>query len=282
MGDEKKDAPKDETVHVVSIPMKDFILVQIVTFCVPLIPVLAELGLCVWLVTNGPSIPFLLWDWIDPVRGVWVFFLPLMGIGIAYTYIFVCVVLTTTWIHHWNRQCPPEEGYFSRKFTEKGLADHRLDFYHKRGFAIKWPMWVTSKSPFPWLVNWCLRRNDNEFGKNVLFDNSFVPLELCHAEDNVYFAPGSSASAHTVNAIFGDLFMGRIQIGKNVVIGSNSIIGPGAVALPNSTFLPNALINSRWKDKWGTLYYSGTSARPVPGYLGTHTLEKSKEEKTPR
>ncbi len=279
MGDEKKDAPKEEQVHAVSIPMKDYILVQIVTFCVPLIPVIVEIGLCVWLVRNVPSIPFLLWDWIG-TAGMWIFFLPLMGIGIAYSYIIVCVILTTAWIRRWNRQCPPEEGYFSRKFTEKGLVDHRIDYYHKRGFAIKWPMWVTLKSPFPWLVNWCLRRNDNQFGKNVIFDNSFVPLELCDAEDNVYFGPGSAASAHTVNAIFGDLFIGRIKIGKNVVIGSNSIIGPGAVALPNSTFLPNTLINSRWKDKWSSLYYTGTSARPlVPPYCGTHARVNTTEEK---
>jgi hypothetical protein len=279
MGDGNNEPPKEEHVHAVSISMKVYAVIQTITFCVPLLPVLAELGSYVWLITSVPSIPFILWDWIGPA-GMWIFFLPLIGIGIAYTYIVFCVLIATAWIHRWNRQCPPEEGYFSRKYTAKGLADHRIEYYHKRGFIIKWPMWVASKSPFPWLVNWCLRRNDNDLGKNVIFDNSFVPLELCDMEDNVYFGPGSAGSAHTVNAIFGDLFIGRVKIGKNAVIGSNSVIGPGAVTLPNTTFLPNTLINSRWKDKWGTLYYVGTSARPVvPEYSGTHAPQKGKQEK---
>src|SRR4030042_1945099 len=248
MGTENKGSPEEKQVHAVSLPMTNYVFIQIVTFCVPLVPVLAEVGLCVWLVRDGPSISFVLWDWLGPT-GMWIILMPLFAIGIAYTYIVVCVWLTTAWIHRWNRQCPPEEGIFSRTFTEKGVADRRIEYYPSRGFAIKWPMWVTSKSPFPWLVNWCLKRNDNNFGKNVMFDNAFVPLELCDIGDNVYFGPGSIMSAHTVNAIFGNLFIGKVRVDNNVVFGANCLIGPGAEILENSVILPLTLINSRWKDK---------------------------------
>ncbi len=257
--------------------MKGYILIQLVTFCVPFIPVLAEIGLCMWLIRSGPPISFPLWNWIGPT-GMWIFFLPLMGIGIAYTYIYVCVVLTAAWIHRWNRQCPPSEGKFNRNFTEKGLVDHRIEYYHRRGFAIKWPIWVTSKSPFPWLVNWCLRRNDNKLGKNVLFDNSFVPLELCETADNVYFGPGSAASAHTVNAIFGDLLILHLNIGKNVVFGSNTVCGPGVEVSPNLTFLPNSALVARWKDKTGSFFFAGVPARPIVSYSGAQSPIKLKEE----
>jgi len=268
MGDENKGAPKENHVYAVSFPVTKFVLIQIVTFCGPLLPVLAELGFCVWLVQTIPSIPFILWAWMGPA-GMWIFLFPLFAIGMAYTYIAACVLLTTTWIHRWNRQCPPEEGYFSRKFTEKGVADRRIDYYHARGFAIKWAMWVTSKSPFPWLVNWCLQRNDNEFGKNVVFDNAFLPLELCELGDNVYFGPGSAASAHTVNAIFGDLFIGKVKIESNVIVGANAIIGPGSRVLQNTVLFPNGIVPARWKDKWGTKFYAGTPVGPVPSYSGT-------------
>ncbi len=276
-----RDAPKDQAVHAVSIPMKDYVIIHIFTFCIPLLPVLVEVGFYAWLVTNGPSISFILWDWIGN-KGVWIFFLPLLGIGIAYTYIFVCVVLTTSWIQHWNHQCPPSEGKFCRVFTDKGVADHRIEYYHRRGFAIKWPMWVTSKSPFPWLVNWCLRRNDNKLGENVIFDNCFIPLELFEVGDNAYFGPGTAAAAHTVNAIFGDLVIGHVTIGKNVVLGPNTVCGPWADVSSNFTFLPNSAITARWKDKSGKLFFAGTPARPVLSYSGMQSLKKSKQESPPK
>src|SRR5271157_2439072 len=213
----------ENTVQSVELPLTTYFLVSMFTFCVPLIPVLAEIGLYGWIYLNIPSPPLILWDWLG-TAGMWIFLLPLAFIGFLTTYIALCVTFTTSVIHRWNRKSAPVEGVFSRRFTKAGVIDKRIHYYHLRGFAIKWPMWVTSKSPFPWLVNWCLQRNDDKLGKDVIFDNSIVPLELTEIGDDVYFGPGSCIETHMVNAIFGELFIGRIKVGSNVTVGNGAVV----------------------------------------------------------
>jgi len=139
-----------------------------------------------------------------------------------------------------------------------------MKYYHKRGFIIKFPIWLTSKSPFPWLINRTLRRiSHNKIGKNVIYSDAYVGLEFTDIEDNVFIYPTTALSSHAVNTIFGKITMLEIKIGKNNTLYPGIIMGCGALTTENNVIYPNTVLHKSWRGKPGKFYYQGSPGRPI-------------------
>ncbi|MHA1235717.1 MAG: hypothetical protein ACTSQL_11605, partial [Promethearchaeota archaeon] len=134
---------------VVELPVLDFFKINFISFLVPLY---ICLGLFL-LFEYGFIIPFSI-----PLD---LHFLLLPGFlfVLYFLYLILLIEFTALWVRIWNKKSPPAEGVFKRVLEEGDSKEGKMmKYYHKRGFIIKFPMWLTSKSPFPWLVNRVLRR----------------------------------------------------------------------------------------------------------------------------
>ncbi len=182
-----------------------------------------------------------------------------------FLYLILLIEFTALWVRIWNKKAPPAEGVFKRVLEDKDSKDGKMiKYYHKRGFIIKFPMWLTSKSPFPWLVNRVLRRvSHNNLGKNVIYCDAYVGLEFTDIGDNVFIYPTSALSSHAVNTIFGKISIMKIIMGKNTTLYPGIIMGPNAVTTDNNVIFPNTVLHKNWRGKPGKLYYQGSPGRPI-------------------
>ncbi|GAG83828.1 unnamed protein product, partial [marine sediment metagenome] len=169
------------------------------------------------------------------------------------------------WARIWNRKSPPQQGVFARVLGDINSPEGKLiKYYHKRGFIIKYPMWLTSKSPFPWLVNRTLRRiSHNKIGQNVIYCDGYVGLEFTDLGDNVFIYPSSGLSSHAVNTIFGKISMLEIKLGRNTTIYPGDVIGPNVITEDNNVIYPNTVLHKNWRGKPGKDYYQGSPGRPI-------------------
>jgi hypothetical protein len=165
----------------------------------------------------------------------------------------------------WNKKSPPAEGVFKRVLEDEDSKEGKMmKYYHKRGFIIKFPMWLTSKSPFPWLVNRVLRRvSHNNLGKNVIYCDAYVGLEFTELGDNAFIYPTSALSSHAVNTIFGKISIMKITMGKNTTLYPGIIMGPNALTTDNNVIFPNTVLHKNWRGKPNKFYYQGSPGRPI-------------------
>ena len=186
---------------------------------------------------------------------------------------FLLVEFTAVWAKRWNKKSPPIQGVFKRVLDDKSSDEfYLIKYYHKRGFIIKYPMWITSKSPFPWLVNRALRKiSHNKLGSNVIYCDSYVGLEFTDLGDNVFMYPTSALSSHAVNTIFGKISMMEIKLGSNTTFYPGIIAGPNALTEDNNVIFPNTVLHKNWRGKPGKFYYQGSPGRPIEI---THLKEK--------
>jgi len=192
-------------------------------------------------------------------------FLPGFLFFLYYIYLLSLIEIVAIFTRRWNKKSPPEQGVFERNFRDKKSDLGKLiDHYHKRGYIIKFPMWLTSKSPFPWLVNRTLRRiGHNKIGKNVIYCDSYVGLEFTEIGDNNFIYPTSVLSTHEVNSIFGKLSILKIKLGKNNVLYPGTVVGPGVITEDNNTFFPSTILPKNWRGFSGKLNYQGSPGRPI-------------------
>jgi acetyltransferase-like isoleucine patch superfamily enzyme len=239
----------------VELPALDFFKINILSFIIPLYPCL---GL------------FLLFEFgfIIPFSIPLVFHLlliPFVMLILYYLYMIILIEFAAGWARNWNKKSPPKEGVFQRVLDDvKSEEGKIIKYYHKRGFIIKFPMWLTSKSPFPWLINRTLRRiSHNKIGANVIYCDSYVGLEFTDLGDNVFIYPASSLSSHAVNTIFGKITMMEIKLGKATTLYPGNIVGPNAVTEENNVIFPNTVLHKNWRGKPGKQYYQGSPGRPI-------------------
>ena len=182
-----------------------------------------------------------------------------------FLYIILLIEFTALWVRRWNKKSPPAEGVFKRVLEEKDSKEGKMmKYYHKRGFIVKFPMWLASKSPFPWLVNRVLRRiGHNKLGKNVIYCDAYVGLEFTELGDNVFIYPTSALSSHAVNTIFGKISMMKIIMGKNTTLYPGIIMGPNAITTDNNVIFPNTVLHKNWRGKPDKFYYQGSPGRPI-------------------
>ncbi len=237
------------------LPALDFFKINFVSFLVPLYVCLVIFLLFEYGFINLFSIPVV----------VHFILLPILLFGLYYIYLIILIEFTALWTRSWNKKSPPKEGVFKRVLDDVNSEEgKRIKYYHKRGFIIKFPIWLTSKSPFPWLINRTLRRiSHNKIGKNVIYSDAYVGLEFTDIGDNAFIYPTSSLSSHAVNSIFGKITILEIKIGKNNTLYPGIIMGCGAVTTDENVIYPNTVLHKSWRGKPGSYYYQGSPGRPI-------------------
>jgi hypothetical protein len=190
--------------------------------------------------------------------------LPGLLLLLYYIYIIILIELSALWVKRWNKKSPPQEGIFARNLDESTPEGKMLKHYHKRGFIIKYPVWLSKKSPFPWLVNRALRRiADNVIEDNVINCDNFVGLEFTKLEENSFMYPTSAISSHAVNSIFGKISILEIDIGKNTTLYPSTIAGPGVATKEGFVIYPNTVLHKNWRGLEGIKYYQGSPGKPI-------------------
>lgn len=189
---------------------------------------------------------------------------PLLFLFLYYVYITVLIEICALWVKYWNKKSPPLEGIFSRNLDESTPEGKLLKYYHKRGFIIKFPVWLAKKSPFPWLVNRVLRRiGHNQIGKNVINCDNFVGLEFTRLGDNSFMYPSSAISSHAVNSIFGKISIIEVKFAKDTILYPNVIAGPGSKTKEGFIIYPNSVLHKNWRGKPNIEYYQGSPGQPI-------------------
>ena len=164
----------------------------------------------------------------------------------------------------WNRKSPPVQGLFRRTFNKNGAADERINYYHYRGFIIKFPLWLAYKSPFPWMINWILRKiGHNDIKKDVVIMEAFPSLEFTDMASGSIFYPASSSSSHVVDSIFGNLSLSEVSVGKNAIIHPHAMVGPGSLVEDENNIMAHTLCPKEWKRRGEGRFHSGSPARPI-------------------
>ncbi len=246
---------KEKLEKTVNLPALDFFKINFISFLVPLYVCLSLFLLFEYGFINLLS--------ISPV--IHLFALPVVFLILYYIYIIILIEFTAFWVQSWNKKSPPKQGVFRRALDEVDSQEgEMMKYYHKRGFIIKYPTWLASKSPFPWLINRVLRRiGHNKIGKNVIYCDSYVGLEFTNLGDNVFIYPSSGLSSHAVNTIFGKITMMEIKLGKNTTLYPGNIVGPNVVTADHNVIYPNTILHKNWRGKSGKFYYQGSPGRPI-------------------
>ncbi|MBY8983953.1 MAG: hypothetical protein KGD65_02695 [Candidatus Lokiarchaeota archaeon] len=239
----------------VELPAFDFFKINFISFLVPFYVCLAFFLVFECIFINLFRIPLFFHFLI----------LPSFLLLLYYCYLVLLIEFTAFWVRRWNKKSPPQQGVFARNLDNTNNSEGQMmKYYHKRGFIIKFPMWLTSKSPFPWLVNRALRKiGHNKIGKNVIFCDSYVGLEFTNLEDNVFIYPSSGLSSHAVNTIFGKITMMELKLGRNTTLYPGIIVGPNAITTDNNVIYPNTVLHKNWRGKPGKYYYQGSPGRPI-------------------
>ncbi len=246
---------QEKQEKTVELPALDFFKINFISFLVPLYVCLGLFLLYEYGLINLFSIPPL----------IHLFTLPVVFLVLYYIYLVVLIEFTAFWARSWNKKSPPKQGVYRRVLDDVNSEEGKLmKYYHKRGFIIKYPIWLTSKSPFPWLINRTLRKiSHNKIGNNVIYNDAYVGLEFTDIGDNSFFYPTSSLSSHAVNTIFGKITMLEIKIGKNNTFYPGSLMGCGALSTDDNVIYPNTVLHKNWRGKPGKFYYQGSPGRPI-------------------
>jgi hypothetical protein len=244
----------DREDQVLEISIWDFFIINIICFLSPLyICILIFIGV-EYLLLNFFSIPLI----------IHILFLPFLIFSLYIFYILVLIEICALWVRRWNKKSPPQEGVFLRILDPNTKEGKMLKYYNKRGFIIKFPMWIASKSPFPWLLNRVLKRiGHNKLKDNIIYCDSYAGLELTELEENVFIYPTSVLSSHAVNSIFGKITIMRIKLGKNTSLYPGVIVGSGAITEENNVIYPNTVLHKNWRGKSEEKYYQGSPGRPM-------------------
>jgi hypothetical protein len=238
----------------VELPIIEFFLINFISF---LMPLYINLGLFLCL-------EYIFLKFYTFYSLAHLSFFVFLIIFLYYTYILVIIEFCAYWVRRWNKNLAPKQGIFQRVLDDHTSNEGKiLKYYHRRGFIIKFPVWLSSKSPFPWLLNRALRRiGHNQIDKNVIYCDSFVGLEFTNLHKNVFLYPTSAISSHAVNSIFGKISIMKIILEENTVLYPSVIVGPDAKTKENYVIYPLSVLHKSWRGKIGKEYYSGEPATP--------------------
>ena len=244
----------------VKLPIFKYFILNFFGFTLPLYPSFFLVACYKIITIELIGIP---WQWACVLFPIWL-------IGAIILYIFLVIEFAAAVTKNWRKKSPPVEGVFHRTFGKGNVEDEHLKFYHDRGYMIKFPVWLASKSPFPWLLKRALIRigYDNRIGKDVTFMDTIPGLEFTTIKDGVTYYPGSSTASHVVDSIFGNLTIKRLLLEENASVFPHVIIGPGVHLEENKALLPRSAGIKDWKSKEGKKYYSGSPGRGIDKYEG--------------
>jgi hypothetical protein len=246
---------QEEKKQIVSLPALDFFKINIVSFIVPLYACLGLFLIFEYFFIILFSIPLI----------IHLIILPVVLLILYYLYLIILIEFTAFWANYWHRKSPPRQGVFKRELDDVNSEEGKMiKYYHKRGFIIKYPMWLTSKSMFPWLVNRTLRKiGHNKIGKNVIYCDAYVGLEFTDLGNDVFIYPSSALSSHAVNSIFGKISIMEIKLGHKTTLYPGDIVGPNVLTTSNNVIFPNTVLHKNWRGKPEQFYYQGSPGRPI-------------------
>lgn len=252
---ENSSSNEQEDKKTVELPALDFFKINILSFIVPLYICLGLFVLFEYLFIITFSIPLI----------YHLLLLPGVFLLLYYIYLMILIEFAAFWARMWHKKSPPKEGVFQRVLDNVNSEESRMmKYYHKRGFIIKYPMWLTSKSLFPWLVNRTLRKiGHNKIGKNVIYCDGYVGLEFTDLGNDVFIYPTTALSSHAVNTIFGKITMIEIKLDKNTTLYPGIIAGPGVLTKENNVIFPNTVLHKSWRGKPDKFYYQGSPGKPI-------------------
>jgi hypothetical protein len=125
---------KESSEKTVELPALDFFKINFISFLVPLYVCLSLFLLFEYGFINLLSIP--------PI--IHLFALPVALLILYYIYLIILIEFTAFWTRSWNKKSPPQQGVFARDLDDlKSPEGKMMKYYHKRGFIIKYPMWLT-------------------------------------------------------------------------------------------------------------------------------------------
>ncbi|MCF2141497.1 MAG: hypothetical protein K9W44_15690 [Candidatus Lokiarchaeota archaeon] len=221
----------------VALPKIPFFLINLYQFIMPLFVVLFFIAGILYLYS------------IFQVS-IWVQILLAPGIFMVSVYLLIwsmskfCRILNT----YYDKKSPPKEGLYSREFDKRNVVDPAVHYYHLRGFMYKWPVWVSKKSIFPWMVNYVLRdMAGNKIHKNAYYGDSYVCLEFSELSDGVVIENGAVISSHVVDSIFGNLTVKKVFMKKNAVLNSTAVMAPGTNIDENCAVGPRSFVPKNWQ-----------------------------------
>ncbi len=228
---------KKQRQQGVQLPIFKYFFLNFFGFTLPLYPSFFMVVFYKKITVELIGIP---WQWASVIFPIWL-------IGALLLYIFLVIEFAALITKYWRKKSPPVEGVFHRTFEKGNVEDEHLKFYHDRGYIIKFPVWLASKSPFPWLLKRALIRigHDNRIGKDVTFMDTIPGLEFTTIKDGVTYYPGSSTASHVVDSIFGNLTIKRLLVEENASVFPHVIVGPGVHLEENKSFTPPFCWNKR-------------------------------------
>jgi len=239
----------------VELPAMDFFKINFLSFIMPFYPCLGLFLIFEFYFITLFQVPLIIHFLLIP---------PLL-LALYYLYLLLLIEFSTLWVRKWNKQSPPRQGIFKRVLKDVDCPEGKMiKYYHKRGFIIKFPVWLTAKSMFPWLINRTLRRvGHNKIGKNVIYCDGYVGLEFTDLGDNTFIYPTTALSSHAVNSIFGKISILEIKLGKNTTLYPGIIAGPGVLTTEDTVVFPNTVLHKNWRGKPNEKYYQGSPGRPI-------------------
>jgi acetyltransferase-like isoleucine patch superfamily enzyme len=209
-----------------------------------------------------------------------------MPLVIIFSYFLrmLCVGVTTRIFWRFSEKISPSKsGVIPRNIKSKAA-----DYYHLRGFMIKYGKNLFTKGMFPWLSRWFFNFvGSNVIGKGSVLEESVGSDKFATVGENCYLGPNHTLASHLVQAIFGNIQYFRMLVGDNVTLGAGNQIGPGSEIWDNSYLLPFSSTNKHSvlgsKDKKSHRYYFGVPLRKIfkkktMSYLGISEQDLERNE----
>lgn len=184
--------------------------------------------------------------------------MPIIIIG-CYLLHLLFVGIVTRWL--WNiteKNSPTKDGVIPRNIRSK-----TLNYYHIRSFMIKYPKYIFTKGPFPWLANWLYNFvGSNKIGKGTTIEEQVCADKYIDVGKNCYIGVNSVLTSHLVEGIFGNISYFEINVGDNTTTAGLNCFASGCELGPDSYLLPWASGGKHYKVK-GDNFYSGLPLRKI-------------------
>ncbi len=263
----------------VELPRMPFFYINIYQFCMPIF-VLIGINFFIYYLYELLSVQ-IIWQ---------IIFLPLLFIIDYFMYIWSMTKFCKLLHWYYNKKSPASTGVFSRKFTKHNVADRSVHYYHLRGFLYKWPVFISKKSIFPWMVNFVLRdMAANKIDKDVIYGDAYVSLEFTDLQQGAVIMDGATLSSHVNDSIFGNLTIEEVTVEKNGVMQTNSIMAPGGTISEGTAIGPKTYVPKGWRiEREDSKFIYGSPAKKyrktsfielLPNNYKMQWLEKQKKFK---
>ncbi len=201
------------------------------------------------------------------------FLMPIVIIVSYLVHLFFVALITRMFWRYTERKSPSKSGIIPRNIPSKVL-----NFYHIRGFLIKYGKNAFVKGPFPHLANWFFNFvGSNEIGKGTTMEEQVVGGKFCDVGKNCYMGVNCALSSHFVEGVFGNVVYFKIKLGDNVTLSAFNNIAPGCELTDNTYVLPMGAMTKFNKTK-GPNYYYGMPIRKIFKRKIMEYLKVSKED----